>query len=1060
MRNIVVTRNHTIQTVGLVALSLFLASTASVGLGQDSSIFQNSDHWEEPIDPRTEPAFQSDARLRDVFFLDASLGWACGDRGTVWSTQNGGATWTLQPTGSTASLNSIFFIDRLNGWAAGGEIDPYVWTTRGALLVTHDGGATWTENRRMMLPMIHKVRFTDVSGGWAVGRQSESYSSGYYRTIDGGTTWSSAPVESEQGWADADLRSTAPGVLLAQDGTAWRLTDAGAVPSETTRFGIRRLLALAGDGENVDWVVGEGGLALLSDDRGYSWKAPLSPLPLGATECFDFSAIAVGPNGYAWIAGAPGSRVFRTQDFGSNWESCPTGSFAPIRSMTFINPLIGWAVGDFGTILGTQDGGATWSPQRSGGTRAAILGLFPDANDVPMELITLHSGNEGYLSVIEVLGRRDIETPPLEDVSSIDRLHEAMLRCGGCGAERAWRFPLRQEGLAVPLEEVARGWDSANDGQGVDRFREQLVRAIRMWRPETILMPYANVQSSGAVTGSSDQLDDFLGAMILQAVTEAADPTIFSDQISQAGLEVWTVKRIHGVTGPGFIGELTLDSSELAIRLGRSIEDASAEANALLELDPAIGGPLREMSQTIGVETLLGETPVIPARPNLLAGLDIPAGGEARRRLTPSPISGLENTRRIARERRNLRAVIRRSALDPQQGLQMMGQIGDLIDDFDVDASARVLADLAAWYHMTGQWDMAADTHTLLLERCPRHPLAAASYRWLILYYASDEARWRMHSGNIPANGVSMVDQFRAEAADALSADPLSFDVQGGSGVPPQDAAGRSHQALQYGAELQMRHPYAWDDPRVQFPLAIAARRIGNRVDSSAFYISRAHSAEDDAWRLSASAEQWLDARDDPCPKPLLGCSWTTDRPFLDGRLNESFWGTATSVGLSSPLKDDDEWPARAMFSRDAQHLYFAFQCKMAEGLDYAETEEVRQRDPEQAALDRIDFMIDIDRDYSVFYRFTIDHRGWASESVWNDSSWDPDWFVAVLKENGWWTIEAAVPFGEMTGVTPGSGECWAVGVQRTVPGVGLQSWNRPARQVIQPEGFGYMVFE
>ena len=89
MRNIVVARSHVVDAVRLIVFGLLLEGIVPVGLGQGSSVFQDENRWEEPIDPRTEPAFQSDARLRDVFFLDATLGWACGDRGTIWSTQNG-----------------------------------------------------------------------------------------------------------------------------------------------------------------------------------------------------------------------------------------------------------------------------------------------------------------------------------------------------------------------------------------------------------------------------------------------------------------------------------------------------------------------------------------------------------------------------------------------------------------------------------------------------------------------------------------------------------------------------------------------------------------------------------------------------------------------------------------------------------------------------------------------------------------------------------------------------------------------------------------------------------
>ena len=41
----------------------------------------------------------------------------------------------------------------------------------------------------------------------------------------------------------------------------------------------------------------------------------------------------------------------------------------------------------------------------------------------------------------------------------------------------------------------------------------------------------------------------------------------------------------------------------------------------------------------------------------------------------------------------------------------------------------------------------------------------------------------------------------------------------------------------------------------------------------------------------------------------------------------------------------------------------------------------------------------------------------------------------------------------------PKPNNVWAIGIQRIVPGVGFQSWNRPAAIDVMPEGFGYLLF-
>ena len=49
---------------------------------------------------------------------------------------------------------------------------------------------------------------------------------------------------------------------------------------------------------------------------------------------------------------------------------------------------------------------------------------------------------------------------------------------------------------------------------------------------------------------------------------------------------------------------------------------------------------------------------------------------------------------------------------------------------------------------------------------------------------------------------------------------------------------------------------------------------------------------------------------------------------------------------------------------------------------------------------------------------------------------------------------------GQDARATSQTRDAWAVGVQRTIPGVGFQSWSAPASTQVTPEGFGYLIFE
>jgi hypothetical protein len=58
------------------------------------------------------------------------------------------------------------------------------------------------------------------------------------------------------------------------------------------------------------------------------------------------------------------------------------------------------------------------------------------------------------------------------------------------------------------------------------------------------------------------------------------------------------------------------------------------------------------------------------------------------------------------------------------------------------------------------------------------------------------------------------------------------------------------------------------------------------------------------------------------------------------------------------------------------------------------------------------------------------------------------------------WRAEAAIGLDQLTGRFPAARDVWAAGIQRTVPGVGFQSWTTPASTAVVPEGLGLLIFD
>jgi len=973
--------------------------------------------------PLATEAMRSDARLADVCFVDASFGWAVGDRGTIWHTADGGRSWALQPSGVTCPLRAVWFADRQTGFAAGGFTHPYSHTSRGVVLRTRDGGRHWQRDENLALPAVRRLCMFDEKNGLAIGCSSAMYPSGVFATEEGCRGFRPLPGGRTGRWLAADFVGPHHGALAGRQGMTAMVKRGGVQPGRQGPFGLRNLRAVKLSGPTGGWLAGDGGLLLKTTDGGASWQLPPGELPPLAAEEFDFHALAVEGE-KCWVAGSPGSRVFFTPDAGQTWQAFPTGTQLPIYALAFTDERHGWAVGGLGTILSTGDGGQTWQRQRSGGTRAALMALLATPQDVPLELLVQLCGQEGYLGVVEVLARRDVEVPERAAVDSADRLHEAVVAIGASDTAAAWQFPVRQAGLELDAEQLIAIWDRVSDGQGMRGLSRHLTRQIRLWRPEVIV-------THGPDPAGEKPLAHLINRAVLEAVQRSADPTSFPEQITQAGLAPWRVKKVFASLGEGAHGSIDLSTSQLAPRLGGSLADVAAVPRGLIE------ERFRASPASLGFRQMLDDLPRDGGRDDFFAGIVLYPGGDARRELFDAPLQGLDTLRRTARKRRNVRAIIEQAESDPQGSPRLVGQTAELVRGLDGPAAGRVLYHLAEQLRRSGHGPMAAETLELLVERYPEHPLARPALVRLLQYRSSGEAAWREQGKQ----------RYTVRQASTLAIDPSAQ----GSVLERATALGRL---------IERTRPALFAEPLVRFPLACAQRRLGYGRDAERFYLVQARSPTDDAWRAAAQGEQWLAQPNGLPPKPVLHCAAAPAKPRLDGRLDDAVWQRAKPASLASARQDDLEWPGAVLLGYDREFLYVAVTCREAPGVKYPESDGPRPRDADLSARDRVDVLLDVDRDFVSYYRLSVDHRGWTGEGCWGDSTWDPTWFVAAETAEGVWTVEAAVPLDQLTGEYPRARSVWAVGLQRTVPGLGFQSWSTPAAIDPVAEGFGYLIFD
>jgi len=1013
--------------------------------------------------PTGSPAnMADDAELNDVHFTSDTIGWVVGDRGVILSTRDGGSHWRRSTAPIEATLRCVYFTDELHGWIVGGWIEPYRHASHGVVLRTIDGGKRWTPSPSNTLPALKGIRMLDAQHGWAIGDASPLYPSGVFKTKDGGRTWTTMPSGSSRGLLSGDFVSRNRGVVAGADGQLKLVTGTEIIPTRTPDLGGRPLSRVRLDDRQGGWLVGAGGLALTTRDGGLSWHRPLGPLPLAALSA-DFKASAVVGDS-VWLAGEPGTFVYHSPDRGQTWRAFPTGNRLPIRSLHFATSKLGWAVGALGGIMHTRDGGQSWSQQRLGGERLAVWMVSAEASAVPTDLIAARCCGDGYLGRSTLLfGQGE---PNAISASLGDRLHESVIAAGGSGATACWRFPIENRAIATSSAPARRMLDRATDGHGQEELEAYLVQQIRMWRPAVIVTDDRTSSPFAALTAEQ----------IATAVLLAADPTRYNEQITVQGLEAHRVQSVFYLAKDG---RIKIETSKLLANIGSSVHDYASYARGLLDTG------LRSRPDWVALRA--GARSGRPAVRLFDGVTGVEPGRGARRKPGPPLLTNLAQLHKMIQKSRTTRALLNRG----QQGGNnanynlLVGQLDDLTTGVDSRAAGEIIFELAQTLRSRGQHDLAADVLQRLIQKHPNSPLWAPAASWLIQYYASAEMQHlsKRHSKLVVTEGAARI----TGEAKMVRANPFS-DPQ--AGVKPasftapintshqtlKEASAevskrRAKQAWELAQLVQQTRPNLYEDPQLRFAVANAQRELGVGRSSDSALRRMADPDAAGGWRETAQAELWLTHLKGRPPKPVQPCFRTATKPVLDGKLNDRVWQAAQSLDLSQgETSGDGTNLTRVWLAFDNSHLYLAAVCTTPQdsqadspntgGQTQNSASVLRQRDTDLSRRDRLEFYLDIDRDYVCYYRFQIDDRGWANEDCFGVKSWNPKWHIARRSIDNAWVVEVAIPLDELTSADSVREQVWAFGVQRVQPDVGLQSWTKPAGVAERPEGFGLLRFE
>lgn len=1068
----------------------------------------------------TEP-WSDDALLNDVQLIGAKYAFAVGEHGVIWKSDDGGRKWSRVDCGLDASLCSVCFLTDQDGWIAGRDVNPHASQNGGVLLSTHDGGRTWKQIGRETLPPLNYVKFFDLDEGVVVGQPTPVSPSGILKTNDGGLTWRGVPGETPQSWKAMSFLELERGAVAGISGRVALMGGDQLFESKLAARGLRSVRAIRLLSEEEGWLAGDGGLVLRTANGGIAWEAPASQLPEELREGMDFRAVdAKGEK--VWLTGSPGSVIWHSPDKGQHWLPQTTGQTAPISALRFSDEVNGIAVGAFGVIIRTGDGGKTWQTVRGDGRRAAVLSIHARSDQTNAPLIAKLAGESGYRSAVWIAQREDIGPLAISSESEL-RLQSAVQKCGGHASDIHWQLPVFVPGLESSPGKLTAEWQKQTEGRLAQAILGTVVRQIRTWRPNLVLVDQP---------AAEDAACQLLYDAVQQAVEQAADPTRFAEQMELLGLAAWRVDRVFIRLAPGAKGDATIDLDEYLPGLKLSPRIQAGPSIALLQSGRIPRGEVVESSR-IGYRLLENETAANgnssarsargaasgPLSGDFFKSLSIAPGSAARRDALPFDEASFEHRQKMVERQRNFISVTRKSLDDPRVSGQMLGQLRSVTEGMEPQQAAGLLSDLADEYRKRSQFDMVESTYRELIHQYPNQPVSLNAMQWLIQFWCSSEVAWqrtkkvKSESSISVTNPVSQANYVQqGDGQTLLSADginaaagprqrtdivtnvnagsptrltaKLELDANRSSGknkkkpeklTISRDVSSRAGainewqtRAIELAKQLEATAPGLYRSAEIQFPLAAMRRTRGSVRAADAIMRNFVSSSIEAGTRQLAERDLWASFETQESPDALAFCRRVTERPLLDGMLSDLCWQDAIEIRLTEkPVVSPDRAATGAptasmlMLAYDDQFLFVAFSAPRAPTGSRDKPQLAgRKHDADLSQHDHVSIRLDIDRDYYTWYEFQIDQRGWTAESCWEDRRWDPQYYVAAEADSTDWRVEVAIPWSDLTPDPPQNGSFFGLSIRRTIPAVGFQSWTHPITIRHQPASFGLLKFQ
>jgi photosystem II stability/assembly factor-like uncharacterized protein len=433
---------------------------------------------------------------------------------------------TRPPDAARGKATSLYGAADVTGVALADSGRAFAVTNAGDLLVSTNSGKSWDYAMRR-LPPLAQVVFANGRVGYVAGENV------LLKTTDAGHSWTRLAIGSLafqriSAVSQSHLRvlSGVAQINGSDDGGArWTAREADLAQVQVPFKSLRDIAFTTAD---TGWAAlnsdGDSSLLFQTMDGGASWRRVGGPMPAMAALRASATRLHVfGRDGRALRCGMSGPRctavftgpalrdlamdstsshgiavgddgtILTTEDEGASWR-VRSGGGDMLMGIDFSDRLNGWTVGTGGTVLTTDDGGASWTPRPAPTGRAlnAVRALTRDiAVAVGADATILRTADGGRTWTPAQLDSVGIQRHPWPDFRDVDFVggygvtvgsRAAILESGDGGA--TWRARAGRSFLAdvLAVRVVSEDQIWITDGEG---------RIWRLGRPGVEWIPSA-----------------------------------------------------------------------------------------------------------------------------------------------------------------------------------------------------------------------------------------------------------------------------------------------------------------------------------------------------------------------------------------------------------------------------------------------------------------------------------------------------------------------------------------------------------------------------------------